>query len=116
VSVDSEFSQVESVLEKSIMETITAIVACAVAFALSFHLGHGRASSIWAAVILGAVTGLGVVVAFFAMTVGTAIILPGTFDARTLGLCFVGLLAVAPLGAAVIAILARRRAVAKMHF
>lgn len=98
------------------MEAITAIVACAVAFALSFHLGYDRASSIWAAVILGAVTGLGVAVAFFAMTVGTTIVLPRTFDARTLGLCFLGLLAVAPLGAAVIAALARRLAVAKMYF
>jgi len=98
------------------METISAIVACAVAFGLSFHLGYGRASSIWAAVILGAVTGLGVAVAFFAMTVGTTIILPGTFDARTLGLCFLGLLAVAPLGAAAVAILARRHAMTKMRF
>jgi hypothetical protein len=103
-------------LEKSIMETITAIVACVVAFALSFHLGYGRAPSNWAAVILGAVTGLGVAVAFFVMTVGTTIILPGTFDGRTLGLHFLALLAVAPLGAGVIAILARRHAMTKMHF
>jgi hypothetical protein len=115
-SVDSEFSQVESVLEKSIMETLTAAVACGVAFALSFHLGYGRAASIWGAATWGAVTGLGIAVAFFAMTVATTIILPGTFDGRALGLHFLALLVVAPLGAAVVAILARRYAMAKMHF
>lgn len=98
------------------METITAVVACGVAFTLSFYLGYDRAPSVWVAVLLGAASGLGFAVAFFAMTVGTTIILPGTFDARTLGLHFLALLAVAPLGAGLIAVLAHRHAVAKTHF
>ena len=98
------------------METITAAVACAVAFALSFYLGYGRAPSGWVALILGAVSGLGFAAAFFAMTVGTTIMLPGTFDARSLGFHFLALLALAPVGAAVIAVLAHRHAIAKMHY
>jgi hypothetical protein len=98
------------------METITAIVACAVAFALSIYLGYEKAPSTWAAVLLGAASGVGFAVVFFAVTVAITIVLPGTFHARTLGLHFLALLAVAPLGAAVIAILARRHAMTKMHF
>jgi hypothetical protein len=103
-------------LEKPIMETLTAIVASAVAFALSFYLGHDRAPSAWIALLLGAASGVGFAVVFFAMTVATTIVLPGTFDARTLGLHFLALLAVAPLGAAAIAALGHRRATPKMHF
>jgi hypothetical protein len=98
------------------METLTAVVACALAFALSFYLGRGRAPSTWAALIVGAACGLGFAVAFFAMTVGTTIILPGTFAARSLGLHFLALLALAPLGSAVIAFLAHRHSTSKMRF
>ena len=98
------------------METLTALVACAVAFALSFYLGYGRAPSVWGALILGAACGVGFAVVFFAMTVGATIILPGTFAARSLGLHFLALLAVAPLGAAAIAVIGHRRATPKMHF
>ena len=98
------------------METLTAVVACAIAFALSFYLGYGRAPSILVAVLVGAACGLVFAVAFFAMTVGTTIILPGTFAARSLGLHFLALLAIAPLGAAVVAVLAHRRATPKMRF
>jgi hypothetical protein len=98
------------------METITAAVAGGLAFALSFYLGYGRAPSTWAALIVGAACGFGFAVAFFAITVGTTIILPGTFAARSLGLHFLALLAVAPLGAAAIAYLAHRHGTARMRF
>lgn len=98
------------------METITAIVACAVAFALAFYVGYGRAPSTLIAAMLGAVSGIGFAVVFFVMTVAVAMMLPGTFAPRSLGVHFIGLLAVAPLGAAVIAVLAQRRAMTKMHF
>ena len=98
------------------METLTAVVACALAFALSFYLGHGRAPSTLAALVVGAACGVGFAVIFFAITVGTTIVLPGTFNARSLGLHFLALLVLAPVGAAVIAVLAHRRSAPKMRF
>lgn len=98
------------------METVTAFVACAVAFALSFYLGYGRSPSGLAALVLGAACGVGFAVIFFALTVGTTIVLPGTFNARSLGLHFLALLAVVPLGAAAIAVFGHRRATPNMHF
>lgn len=95
------------------MESITAFVACAAAFALSYYFGFDRAHSTLGAAILGALSGIGFAAAFFAMTVAVAILLPGTFDGRTLGIYFVRLLALAPLGAAVIAALAHRHAMAR---
>lgn len=98
------------------MESITAFVACVVAFALSYYVGYGRAPSVLSAILLGAVSGIGFAVVFFVMTVAVAIVLPGTFDARSLGVNFVGLMMVAPLGSALVAVLGHRHAVAKMHF
>lgn len=98
------------------MESITAFVACGAAFALGYYLGFDRAHSMLGAAALGAVSGIGFAVAFFMMTVAIAIVLPGTFDGRTLGVNFARLLVLAPLGTAVIAALAHRYAVARMHF
>jgi hypothetical protein len=98
------------------MESITAFVACSAAFALSYYFGYGRAPSTLVALVLGAVSGVGFAVIFFAMTVGSAILLPGIFDGRTLGVHFVGLLAVAPLGAAAIGALAHRYAMTRTSF
>ncbi len=98
------------------MESITAVVACGIAFALSYYVGYGRAPSSLVALMLGAVGGIGFAFIFFVMTVAVAIILPGTFDGRSLGVHFIGLLAVAPLGGAVISVLAHRYAMAKTPF
>ena len=98
------------------MESITAFVACVVAFALSYYVGYGRAFSALSATMLGAASGVGFAVVFFVMTVAVAIVLPGTFDARSLGVNFIGLMAVAPLGSAVLAVLGHRHAMAKMRF
>ncbi|MDP2331952.1 MAG: hypothetical protein Q8M19_14775 [Reyranella sp.] len=98
------------------MESITAFVACGAAFALSYYFGYDRAPSTFIALILGAVSGIGFAVVFFAVTVAVAIMLPGTFDARTLGVNFARLLVLAPLGAAAIGALAHRHAMARMRF
>lgn len=90
------------------MESITAIVACGVAFALSFYIGRTMASTTLVAAMMGAVCGLAFAILFFVMTVGIGAVLPGTFDGWTLGVHFLGLLAVAPPGCAIIAILEHR--------
>lgn len=98
------------------MESITAFVACGAAFALSYYFGFGRAYSTSFAAVLGAMSGVGFAIAFFAATVTVAVLLPGTFDGRTLGIYFVRLLVLAPIGAAAIAALAHRYALARMRF
>ena len=96
------------------MESITAGVACSAALALSYYIGYDRAPSIFISLVVGAVSGVGFAVVFFAMTVVVAITLPGTFDARLLGVHFVILLAVAPLSGAAFAAFAHHRAMTKM--
>ena len=98
------------------MESLTAIVACALAFALSLYLGYGRSPSSLAAFAVGVACGVGFAVIFFGVTVGTTLVLPGTFNARSLGLHFLALLVVAPLGAAAIAVFAHQRTTPKMRF
>ena len=98
------------------MESITALVACGAAFALSYYFGYGRAPTMFIAAILGAVSGIGFAVAFFALTLAVTILLPDTFDARTLGFYFVRLLVLAPIGAAAIAVFAHRFSRTKIQF
>jgi hypothetical protein len=98
------------------METITALVACGAAFALAYYFGYGRAQTTFIAAILGAVCGIGFAVVFFALTLAVAILLPDTFDARTLGIHFTRLLVLAPIGAAAIAALAHRFSRTKIQF
>ena len=98
------------------MESITALVACVAAFALSYYFGKGPASSLLMALLLGAASGVGFAVIFFVMTVAVTVILPGTFDARSLGVHLILLLAVAPLGAAAVAAFARYHAIGKLRF
>jgi len=98
------------------VESITAYVACGAAFVLSYYFGFGRAYSTPFAAILGAMSGVGFAMAFFSATVTVAVLLPGTFDGRTLGIYFVRLLVLAPIGAAAIAALAHRYALARMRF
>lgn len=98
------------------MESITALVACGAAFALSYYFGYGRAPTTFIAAVLGAVSGIGFAVVFFALTLAVTIVLPGTFDGRTLGVYFVRLLVLAPIGAAVIAAFAHRFSTTKTQF
>ncbi len=98
------------------MEAITALVACAAAFALSYYFGYGRAPTTLIAAVLGAVSGIGFAVVFFALTLAVTILLPGTFDGWTLGFYFVRLLVLAPIGAAAIAAFAHRFSRTKIQF
>ena len=116
MSVDFDFSQVESVLKESIVESITALVACGAAFALSYYFGKGRAPSLLMALLLGAASGVGFAVIFFIMTVAVTVVVPGIFNARSLGVHLIVLLAVAPLGAAAVAVFARYYALGRLRF
>jgi len=98
------------------VEAITALVACAAAFALSYYFGYGRAPTTLIAAVLGAVSGIGFAVVFFALTLAVTILLPGTFDGWTLGFYFVRLLVLAPIGAAAIAAFAHRFSRTKIQF
>jgi hypothetical protein len=90
------------------MESITAVVACGLAFALSYYIGRTMASSTLVAAMMGGVCGLAFAVMFFVMTVALGAILPGIFDGWLLGVHFIVLLIVMPLGSAGIAILEHR--------
>lgn len=98
------------------MEAITALVACGAAVALSCYFGYSRAPTTFIAAVLGAVSGIGFAVVFFALTLAVTILLPGTFDGRTLGFYFVRLLVFAPIGAAAIAAFAHRFSRTKIQF
>jgi hypothetical protein len=90
------------------MESITALVACGLAFALSYLIGRTMASSMPVAAMMGGVCGVAFAVLFFVTTVGLGTFLPGMFDGWTLGVYFIVLLVVIPLGSAGIAVLEYR--------
>jgi hypothetical protein len=90
------------------MESITALVACALAFALSYFIGRMKATSTRVAAMIGAVCGLAFAVLFFIVTVALGTVLPGMFDGWTLGVHFLALLIVSPLGSAAVAVLEYR--------
>ncbi len=90
------------------MESITALVACGLAFALSYFIGRTMASRTLVAAMMGGVCGLAFAVLFFVTTVGLGSVLPGMFDGWTLGVHFIVLLVVMPLGSAGVAVLEHR--------
>lgn len=90
------------------MESITAIVAAGVAFALSYYIGRAMASTRLMAAIMGGICGLAFAVLYFISTVGIGTVVPGMFDGWMLGVHFIVLLIVVPLGGAVIAVLEHR--------
>ena len=90
------------------MESITAIVAAGVAFALSYYIGRSVASSALVAAMMGAVCGMAFAVLFFLTTVVLGALHPGLFDGWMLGIHFLVLLIVAPLASAGIAWLEHR--------
>ncbi|HEX9328045.1 MAG TPA: hypothetical protein VF915_16080 [Reyranella sp.] len=89
------------------MESITATVAAGVAFALSYYIGRAMASTTLAA-IMGGICGLAFAVLFFITTVAIGAVVPGMFDGWMLGIHFIVLLVVVPLGSAGIAVLEHR--------
>ena len=90
------------------MESITAIVAAGVAFALSYFIGRAMASTTLAAAVMGAICGLAFAVLFFVSTVVIGAVVSGMFDPWMLGVHFIVLLVVVPLGSAGIAVLEHR--------
>ena len=98
------------------MESITALVACGAAFALSFYLGSGRAPSLLMTLLLGVAIGVCFAFIFFIMTVVVTVLLPGIFNARSLGVHLIVLLAVAPLGSAAVAVFARYYNLGRLRF
>lgn len=90
------------------MESITAIVAAGVAFALSYYIGRSMASTTLASAVMGGICGLAFAVLFFITTVAIGTVVPGMFDGWMLGVHFIVLLVVVPLGSAAIAVLEHR--------
>ena len=90
------------------MESITALVACAVAFSLSYYIGYYVADNATVAAMMGAASGLVFAVMFFIVTVGIGMLVPDTFDPRQLGIHFLVLFPMPPIGSAIGAVLAHR--------
>ena len=90
------------------MASITAIVAAGVAFALSNYIGRSVASTTLTAALTGGVCGLAFAVVFFITTVAIGAVVPGMFDGWMLGVHFIVLIAVVPLGSAGVAALEHR--------
>lgn len=90
------------------MESITAIVAAGVAFALSYYIGRAVASTTLMAAIMGGVCGLAFAVLFFISTVAIGTAVPGMFDGWRLGVHFIVLLVAVPLCSAGVAALEHR--------
>ena len=90
------------------MESVTAVVACGLAFALSYYIGRVMALTTRVAAMMGAACGLAFAVLFFILTVSAGALLPGLFDGWQLGIHFIVLLVVMPVGSTVIAVLEHR--------
>ena len=90
------------------MESITAIVAAGVAFALSYYIGRSMASTTLVAAMMGGICGLAFAMLFFISTVAIGTVVPDMFNGWTLGVHFIVLLVVMPLGSAGVAVLEHR--------
>jgi len=90
------------------MESITALVACAAAFSLSYYIGYNVATNGTVAAMMGGASGLVFAAMFFVMTVAIGMLVPDTFDPRQLGIHFIVLLPLTPIGSAVVAAFAHR--------
>jgi hypothetical protein len=90
------------------MESITALVACAAAFSLSYYIGYHMATNTTVAAMMGGASGLVFAVMFFIMTVGIGMMVPDTFDPRQLGIHFLILLPLTPIGSAIVAVFGHR--------
>ncbi len=90
------------------METATALVAAGAAFGLSFLIGRSLTASFLLVVLGGLMAGIGFAVLFFVSTVTAGHFMPHIFEPWLLGVHFIALIFVVPLGGAVIAALTRR--------
>ena len=88
------------------METATALVAAGAAFGLSHLIGRSLTASFLLVALGGLLAGVGFAVLFFISTVTVGhLLMPNLFEPWLLGVHFIALIAVAPLGGAVIAAL-----------
>lgn len=90
------------------METVTALVAAGAAFGLSYLIGRSLTASFLLVALGGLLSGAGFAVLFFVSTVTVGHFMPQLFEPWLLGVHFIALMAVAPLGGAVIAALTHR--------
>lgn len=90
------------------METVTALVAAAAAFGLSYLIGRSTTASLLLVALGGLLSGAGFAVLFFVSTVTVGHFVPHVFEPWLLGVHFIALVAVAPLGGAAIAALTHR--------
>lgn len=90
------------------METVTALVAAGAAFGLSYLIGRSLTASFLLVALGGLLSGAGFAVLFFVSTVTVGQLMPGLFDPWMLGIHFIVLGVVAPLGGAAIAALTHR--------
>ena len=90
------------------METVTALVAAGAAFGLSYLIGRSLTASVLMVALGGLMSGAGFAVLFFVSTVTVGHFMPQLFEPWLLGVHFIALIAVAPLGGAVIAALTHR--------
>ncbi|MDO8975614.1 hypothetical protein [Reyranella sp.] len=90
------------------METVTALVAAGAAFGLSYLIGRSLTASFLLVALGGLLSGAGFAILFFVSTVTVGHFVPQLFEPWLLGVHFIALMAVAPLGGAVIAALTHR--------
>lgn len=90
------------------METVTALVAAGAAFALSFLIGRSLTASMLLVGLGGVVSGVAFALLYFVSTVTAGVFMPGLFEPWLLGVHFIVLLVVAPLGGTLIAVLTHR--------
>lgn len=87
------------------METATALVAAGAAFGLSHLIGRSLTASFTLVALGGLLSGAAFAVLFFVSTVTVGHFMPQFFEPWLLGVHFIALIAVVPVGGAVIAAL-----------
>ena len=80
------------------METVTALVAAGAAFGLSYLIGRSLTASFLLVALGGLLSGAGFAILFFVSTVTVGHFVPQLFEPWLLGVHFIALMAVAPLG------------------
>jgi hypothetical protein len=90
------------------METVTALVAAGAAFAASYLIGRSLTTSLLLVMLGGLLAGASFAVLFFVSTVTVGHMMPGLFEPWLLGVHFIALAIVVPLGGAAIAALTHR--------
>jgi hypothetical protein len=87
------------------METVPALVAAGAAFGLSYLIGRSLTPSTLLVSLGGLVSGLGFAILFFVAAVTVGHFVPGLLEPWAIGVHFILLATIAPLGGALIAVL-----------